>query len=52
MLLDDEPNPAEVVAAHERIAAVARELDVVLMSESELAEFTAEFESARSASES
>lgn len=52
VLLDEEPSPAEVVAAHERIAAVARELGVTLMSESELAEFTAAFESARSASES
>jgi len=51
VLLGDEPSPAEVVEAHERIASVARELDVVLMSEGELAEFTASFESAR-ASES
>lgn len=46
VLLGDEPSQAEVQTANERIEAVAKELGVTLMSEAELAEFTAAFEAA------
>lgn len=51
VLLGDDPSPAEVKAAHERITAVAGDLAVPLMSEEELAEFTAAFEAAQKAAE-
>ncbi|MFE9597101.1 hypothetical protein [Streptomyces hokutonensis] len=47
VLLDEDPSQAAVDAAHERIYSVARELGVRLMSEEELAEFTAAFEAAQ-----
>ncbi|MFJ8602301.1 CYTH domain-containing protein [Streptomyces shenzhenensis] len=47
VLLGDEPSATEVESATERIRAVANELAVTLMSEPELAEFTAAFEAAQ-----
>ncbi|MFI0808155.1 hypothetical protein [Streptomyces echinatus] len=44
VLLGDDPSPAAVEAAHDRINSVARELGVPLMTEEELAAFTAAFE--------
>ncbi|MDX3121581.1 CYTH domain-containing protein [Streptomyces scabiei] len=44
VLLGDDPSQAEVDAATERIETVAKELGVILMSETELASFTAAFE--------
>ncbi len=44
VLLDDGAGDAECEEAGERITAVARELDITLMTEQELAEFTAAFE--------
>lgn len=47
VLLDDDPSSAAVQVAQDRINSVARELGVHLMSEEELAEFTAAFEAAQ-----
>lgn len=47
VLLGDDPSSAAVQVAQDRINSVARELGVRLMSEEELAEFTAAFEAAQ-----
>jgi adenylate cyclase class IV len=46
VLLGDQPTEAERDEAEARVRAVAQELDVPLMSEQELADFTAAFEAA------
>jgi hypothetical protein len=46
ILLGDRPTEAEHEEAEARIRAVAGELDVPLMSEQDLADFTAAFEAA------
>ncbi len=49
VLLDDDPSDAARQEATDRIFAVAKELDATLMTERELADFTAAFEAAEEA---
>ncbi|MFE4175085.1 hypothetical protein ACFRR7_24065 [Streptomyces sp. NPDC056909] len=49
VLLGDDPSPAAKSEAGDRIAAVADELGVTLMTEAQLAEFTAAFEASERA---
>ena len=50
VLLGDQPSQAELQAANGRIETVAKQLGITLMSDAELAEFTAAFEAGQQVS--